>query len=255
VHVAIAPELKPVIATVGGIDHIYVGGEKLPRVDYYAPIASLPHIFRTNLENVPAKVPYVSAEPGRVARWRERFAGDKGVKVGIVWAGTPLHQNDRARSCKLADFASLGAVADVSWYSMQKGPGAAQLREPKKGVIPNFSSEENRNDPFLERITALGDDLNDFGDTAALLECLDLLISVDTSPVHLAGALARPVWMVVARGPDWRWMLDRDDSPWYPTLRIFRQTTSGVWADVFERVQGALKHFVSQRMGAKEERT
>jgi hypothetical protein len=139
-----------------------------------------------------------------------RHAGDA-VKVGIVWAGTPLHQNDRSRSCRLADFRALAGVANVRWYSLQKGPGDAQLSEPPEGM----------------NITPLGDDLNDFGDTAALLECLDLLISVDTSPVHLAGAMARPVWTLVARGPDWRWMLDREDSPWYPTLRLFRQGPFG----------------------------
>jgi hypothetical protein len=230
VRVAIATELRPVIATVAGIHHVYVGGEKMPRVDYFAPIASLPHIFRTTIETIPANVPYVSTEPDRVARWRERLAdAADAVKVGIVWAGTPLHQNDRSRSCKLSDFAPLAGVANVRWYSLQKGPGAAQLSNQPAGM----------------NITALGDDLNDFGDTAALLDCLDLLISVDTSPVHLAGALARPVWTLVARGPDWRWMLDREDSPWYPTLRLFRQTVSGQWSDVFERVKAALEQFAA----------
>jgi hypothetical protein len=209
----------------------------MPRLDFYAPIASLPHIFRTTLETIPADVPYVRADPHRVARWREQFShvGDA-VKVGIVWAGTPMHQNDRARSSKLSDFAPLATGANVRWYSLQKGAGAAQLANPPAGMD----------------ITPLGDELQDFGDTAALLECLDLLISVDTSPVHLAGALARPVWTLVARGPDWRWMLEREDSPWYPTLRLFRQTVSGQWSDVLERVKGALERFVAEHARVKD---
>jgi hypothetical protein len=238
VHVAAAPELRPVLESVAGVSRIFQGGEPRPHLDWHAPIASLPHIFHTTLDNVPADVPYVRAEPQRVEKWRERLAGDEKVKVGIVWAGTPLHQNDRARSCRLFDFSPLAAVADTSWYSLQKGPGVAQLDNPPPGMT----------------ITALGDELRDFGDTAALLECLDLLISVDTSVVHLAGALGRPVWMVAARGPDWRWLLDRQDSPWYPTLRIFRQNRSGEWGPVFERVTDALRGFAREFAMEKEKR-
>jgi tetratricopeptide (TPR) repeat protein len=231
VYVSIAPELRPVIATVAGISRIFTGGagEKIPHASWYAPIASLPHIFHTTLETIPADVPYVRAEEQRVARWRDRFAADANMKVGIVWAGTPLHQNDRARSCRLSDFAPLAGVANVSWYSLQKGPAVKQLGDPPPGM----------------NITHLGDDLRDFGDTAALLQCLDLLISVDTSVVHLGGALARPVWVLLARGPDWRWMLDRDDSPWYPTLRLFRQTRSGQWGSVLQRATEALWDLVN----------
>jgi tetratricopeptide (TPR) repeat protein len=238
VFVSCAPELKPVIATVVGIDRIFTGGvgEKISDANWYAPIASLPHIFHTTVQTIPAEVPYVAAEADRVARWRERLAQDDALNVGIVWAGTPLHQNDRARSCKLSDFSPLAAVEGVHWYSLQKGPAVKQLDTPPAGM----------------KITHLGDELHDFGDTAALLQCLDVLISVDTSVVHLGGALARPVWALLARGPDWRWMLDRDDSPWYPTLRLFRQTRSGEWGPVLERAAEALREFAGQQKKEKE---
>ena len=229
--VACAAELKPVVATVRGVSGVVTPNELMPSFDIYAPVASLPRIFGTTLETIPAAVPYVSADPQRMSAWRQRLAGDANVKVGLVWAGTPRHLNDRARSCRLGDFAPLAAVEGVTFYSLQKGPPAAQASDPPAGM----------------RLIPLDDELRDFADTAALLECLDLLISVDTSVVHLAGALARPVWTLLAKGPDWRWMLDRTDSPWYPTMRLFRQPRLRDWPAVMEAVAGELRQFVSQR--------
>ncbi|MEO6434959.1 MAG: tetratricopeptide repeat protein [Tepidisphaeraceae bacterium] len=231
VIVACAADLKPVVATVPGVSAVVSPSEFFPRFDVFAPVASLPRIFHTTLETIPAHVPYITADAQRVAAWRDRLADDANVKVGLVWAGTPRHLNDRARSCRLADFAPLAAVAGVTFYSLQKGPPAAQASEAPAGM----------------RIVSLGDDLRDFADTAALLQCLDLLISVDTSVVHLAGALARPVWTLLARGPDWRWMLDRSDSPWYPTMRLFRQPRLRDWPAVMSAVANDLAAFVAQR--------
>jgi tetratricopeptide (TPR) repeat protein len=222
-----APDLRGVIETVEGISGISHPGEKIPPIDFYAPLASLPAIFQTTLQTIPAAVPYVRADPARVARWKERLASSQGFKVGIVWAGTPLHQNDYARSSKLADFAPL-VMEGVTLFSLQKGKPEAQLTNPPPGM----------------QITPVGPDLRNFADTAALLECLDLLISVDTSVVHLAGALGRPVWTLLAKGPDWRWMLDREDSPWYPTMKLFRQREMGDWTEVMRRVSENLRQLV-----------
>jgi tetratricopeptide (TPR) repeat protein/ADP-heptose:LPS heptosyltransferase len=239
VMVVCPPELRPVIETVAGVDRVVT--EKLlqgevvtlgdaPRWDSYAPLSSLPGLFKTTLGNVPADVPYVKADAQRVASWRQRLAGDANLKVGIVWAGTAQHINDRARSASLAAFAPLAGVAGVTFYSLQKGPPAAQASAPPTGM----------------KLIAVGDELHDFGDTAALLEALDLLISVDTSIVHLAGALARPVWTLLAAGPDWRWLLDREDSPWYPTMRLFRQPQPGAWQPAMERVARELERLAAQ---------
>jgi hypothetical protein len=227
VSVHCSPELRGVIETVAGVSGIFHAGDQLPPMDFYAPLASLPSIFKTTLDTIPANVPYVRADPDKLARWQERLASASGFKVGIVWAGTPLHQNDCARSSKLSDFAPL-AIQGVSLFSLQKGKPESQLASPPPGM----------------QITALGPDLRNFADTAALLQCLDLLISVDTSVVHLAGALGKPVWTLLAKGPDWRWMLDREDSPWYPTMRLFRQREMGNWSDVIARVSENLRQQV-----------
>ena len=239
--VACPPVLRAVIETVQGVDGVVddkavgggtVTGGDVPQFDFYAPLSSLPGLFKTTLATIPARVPYISADPQRVERWRERLAGDAGnFKVGIVWAGTAAHVNDRSRSAPLAAFAPLAGIEGVTFYSLQKGPPAAQIASPPAGM----------------KVVALGDELRDFADTAALLEVLDLLISVDTSVVHIAGALARPVWTLLAAGPDWRWMLDREDSPWYPTMRLLRQPQPGAWPPVMEGVAAELKGLVARK--------
>jgi Flp pilus assembly protein TadD len=222
-----AADLQPLMQTIEGIAAIFTPADELPPFDAYAPLASLPGLFDTMLETIPAQVPYLRADADRIAKWRARLGDANVLKVGIVWGGSPAHQNDRSRSCTLADFAPLSEVEEVVLYSLQKGAAAAQVASP----------------PAM-RFFHLGEELNDFSDTAAVLECLDLLIAVDTSVVHLAGALARPVWTLLARGPDWRWMLERDDSPWYPTMRLLRQPRPGAWKPVFERAKSDLADLV-----------
>lgn len=197
--------------------------------DVAVPLLHLPWAFGTDLARIPATVPYLRAESGAVAAWRRRLAGLGGLKVGLVWAGEPrpempdAHRIDRRRSLPLAALAPLAGVDGVSLVSLQKGAGAAQA--PPAGMMLHDWTDE----------------LGDFADTAALVQALDLVISADTSPLHLAGGLGRKVWLLDRYDSCWRWMRERDDSPWYPTLRRFRQSTPGEWSDVVARVVGALK--------------
>ena len=147
-------------------------------------------------------------------------------KVGVVWAGSPTFANDRFRSMPLAALDALVEVSDIAWFSLQKGPARTQLTHA--ALKPHD----------------LTDHIQDFADTAALIEQLDLVIAVDTSVAHLAGALGKPVWVLLPANYDWRWMLDRDDSPWYPTMRLFKQTTLGDWEPVVRRVKEALARTV-----------
>lgn len=221
------------LAGAGGpVSHVVARGEPLPSFDAHAPLMSLPLRCGTTLATVPASVPYLHADPAAVAAWRERLTaadgGAGGLRIGLAWAGNPAHANDHNRSLPPPTAASLLApllaLPDARFFSLQLGPGtastAAQLAE---GGLIDLSAE-----------------IGDFADTAALITALDLVVSVDTAVAHLAGALARPVWMLVPTIPEWRWLTDRDDSPWYPTLRLFRQPTPGDWAGVVARVAACL---------------
>jgi hypothetical protein len=193
--------------------------------DVYCPLMSLPGVLKTTLASVPADVPYLFAAPELVQKWRERLGSLEGFKIGIAWRGSPSHANDRARSIPLSCFKPLAALPGVRLVSLQKGPGAEQLQDPA--------------DSFP--VTEAGSRLDDFMDTAALLRNLDLLITCDTAVAHLAGALGVAVWVALPLVPDWRWLLDRSDSPWYPTMRLFRQQAPDDWTGVFERIRAALE--------------
>jgi predicted TPR repeat methyltransferase len=211
-------ELKSLLQNLSGAAQVIAAGEKPPEFDCHVPLLSLPLHFQTTLKNIPAAVPYLRPDGHRVEAWRRRFAGAAGLKVGLVWAGSPLHRSDRQRSMAPELLSPLPAVKGVTFFSLQKPPGP---RMPP-GIVN------------------LSDDLHDFCDTAAALSQLDLLISVDTAAAHLAGALGRPVWVMLQFMPDWRWLLHRDDTPWYPTMRLFRQRNRGDWAEVIGRVAAAL---------------
>lgn len=223
-----AAEIATLMTTVPGIGRIIPRGQPLPPVDVHAPVLDLPRLFGTTLETVPANVPYLAADPQRAARWGALLAGTstRGSRVGLVWAGSPKHANDKNRSIPLKLFDPLADVPGRVFYSLQKGPhAAAQVRDdpaPRLRLIDHTA------------------DLHDFADTAALLAQLDLIITVDTSVAHLAGAMARPVWVLLPHHPDWRWMLGRSDSPWYPTMRLFRQPAAGDWRSVLTTVAAAL---------------
>lgn len=228
------PPLVPLFTSCAGIDRLVAEGEALPEFDVQAPLLSLPRLVGTTLEDVPAHLPYLAAEPERVERWRQALGMVPGFKVGVVWQGNPRFQWDRHRSFPLACLAPLAAVAGVRLFSLQKGPGAEQVRR----VSGNFIVHE------LEGLDAAG---GAFLDTAAVMRCLDLVVTADTAAAHLAGALGVPVWVALAQVADWRWLRGREDTPWYPTLRLFRQERLGDWNDVFSRMADKLRRLVGRQ--------
>jgi hypothetical protein len=196
-------------------------------------LSSVPGLLHTTLQTIPAKIPYLFADPVRVAAWRERLgaslpAGTR--RIGLAWTGRPTHPNDRRRSLRLARLAPLARVRGVSFVSLQKPL-------PQSDVAS------------MSQFPGLSDIAGDFGETAAMMLNLDLVITVDTAMGHLAGALGRPVWLLLSKAADWRWMIDRSDSPWYPTARLFRQKTPGDWDPVIAEAATALAECV--RAGAE----
>ncbi|MEG3839478.1 tetratricopeptide repeat protein, partial [Microcoleus sp. herbarium14] len=213
-------ELKRLFQQIPGIEQVAVRMDELPDFQVQAPLMSLPHILGTNLENIPANVPYLAAPPNS----KFSLKCDGNFKVGIVWAGSSEHLKDFVRSSDLSYFLKLLDIPGVSFYSLQKEVSAGD-----RTLLTQIP------------VTDLSDNLNDFADTAAVISQLDLVICVDTAVAHLAGALGKPVWILLCFMPDWRWMLDREDSPWYPTARLFRQQTAGDWDGVCDRVKAALQ--------------
>jgi hypothetical protein len=208
----------------------------MPRVDVHAMLMSLPRLLGTRLDNIPAKVPYLTAEPGAVERWRTRLAPLAGLRVGIHWQGNRQYLFDALRSIRLAEFGPLAAVEGVQLVSLQQGRGTEQLADARS----RFAVHE------------LGPDVDSSGaflDTVAIVKNLDLVITSDTSLAHVAGALGAPVWLAVSTAPDWRWLLDRADSPWYPTMRLFRQSQPRQWSDVF----AAMARELAQRAATRRE--
>jgi tetratricopeptide (TPR) repeat protein len=222
------PPLVRLLSDVQGIDQVVAQGSPLPPVDAYVPLLSLPAIFGTMPESVPATVPYLRADPTLVEHWRLQLAPLRGFKVGIAWQGNPTYRGDRQRSISLAQFARLAGVKGVQLLSLQKGPGTDQLRD----LAGRF--------PVIDLSCRLDETSEPFMDTAALMMNLDLVICSDTAVAHLAGALGVTVWVALPLVPDWRWLLQRPDSPWYPTMRLFRQRRQGNWDDVFELMAQAL---------------
>ena len=222
------PELIRLLTSVPGMTAVATSREELPSFDVHAPLLSLPRIFGTTLNTIPAVVPYVTAPTELVETWAQRL-GDTNhrLRVGIIWSGNPLQEHNQHRACRLTDFAPLGNVPGVTFYSLQKGSPATELHESPSGM----------------NIVDLGPYLTDFAETAAAMQHLDLVISTDTGPVHLAGALGKQVWVLLSAAPDWRWLMDRPDSPWYPTVSLFRQTRFGVWENVMQAVVCRLREF------------
>jgi tetratricopeptide (TPR) repeat protein len=231
----VMPSLKALLRTLPPAIRLVARGEPLPAFDYYCPLLSLPFAFETRLETIPASMPYLTAEPQRTASWMERLRAIPRLRVGVVWQGNPVVEKliwARGRSIPLAALAPLAHLRGVSLVSLQKGPGIEQLRDVS----------------FADRIVDLHADLDRgpdaFLDTAAVIAGLDLVISSDTSVAHLAGALGRPVWTVLAASPEWRWGLSSSDSPWYPTMRLFRQTTDGDWDAVVAALAVSLQELI-----------
>ncbi len=224
VLLATSPTLHRLLAGLPGVHRLLASGQAA-EFNLHCPLLSLPGVLGTTPDTVPAPVPYLHAEPALLARWRERLGGLGGLRVGLVWAGNPGHGNDRNRSIAFQQLAPFWRIPGVEWVSLQVGPRAADLCETPTGVV----------------VRDLGPDLHDFAETAAVMGQLDLILTVDTAVAHLAGALGRPTWVMLPFVPDWRWMLGREDSPWYPTLRLFRQPRAGHWESVIERITDALK--------------
>jgi Tfp pilus assembly protein PilF len=222
-------ELASLLRTVTGIDHVIRYGEQLPKFDTICSLLTLPLIFETTLDNIPVKMPYVTVAPSLVQKWQHKVQEHNAqFRVGLVWAGKREHKNDRNRSCSPEIFWPLLKNANITFYTLQKGDAAVQIKNaPKERNLVDYTPE-----------------IADFADTAALIENLDLVITVDTSVAHLAGALGKPVWTLLPFVPDWRWLLNREDSPWYPTMRLFRQPSPGDWDSVITRIIKELKVYI-----------
>jgi tetratricopeptide (TPR) repeat protein len=225
--------LMPLFATCPGVDRLVEEGGPEPEYDCHASLMSLPALLGTTLATIPAEVPYLAADAARAAEFAKRLAGVEGFRVGVNWRGNPRQGNDRYRSVALAQFAPLAQVPGVRLYSLQKGPGLEDLEALARrlGVTELVA-------PDL-RVPG-----GTFTDTAAAMANLDLVVTVDSGPAHLAGALGVPAWVALSANADWRWLAGREDSPWYPTMRLFRQAKLGEWEPVFERMAAELDRLV-----------
>ena len=221
----VQPPLRRLLSGTGGAAQVISRGEPLPEFVWQCPLMSLPLAFGTEMATIPAKVPYVYPDAALAAAWQERLQGET-RRIGLVWSGNPTMDRNRLRSVPLELLVPLLHVPGTTFYSLQVGRGSEEVKQ----LSPDA------------RLTDLAPELKDFADTAAIVANLDLVISVDTSVAHLAGAMGKPVWIMLNKGCDWRWFLDREDSPWYPSARLFRQTSPGGWADVVSRIEHELGH-------------
>lgn len=213
------PALATLFRKVPGIDRLIIAGEPLPPFDLQCALPSLPAAFQTDLETIPAPIPYLSADPDAIQRWRNRLAPSGTIReIGIAWSGSPTNRNDHNRSIPLQDFAPILSIDRTRFHSLQISP------PPPGFPISDWSAH-----------------LNDFAETAALIANLDLIISVDTAVAHLAGAMGKPVCLLIPFPPDWRWQLDRPDTPWYPTIRLFRQPQPNAWTPAIRALASHLE--------------
>ena len=224
--------LIELFSTMPEIDELVASGQtEVPRFDYQCSFLGLPGRFQTTEASIPNLTPYLQVLPAYEEKWRRRFDNiKKKKKVALVWAGSKVHRNDKNRSSLLAAWAPLFSFQSIQFISLQVSERADELNAFKQA----------------DNIIDLRDEISNFADTAAILAQCDLLLSVDTSVAHLAGALGLPVWMLIPFAPDWRWMLDRTDSPWYPSMRIFRQDNVNDWDNLIQRVSSALEDFVGK---------
>jgi tetratricopeptide (TPR) repeat protein len=238
--VLVCPQpLLPLLSRLAHIAETIPLAENLapPPFDVHCPLPSMPLLFGTELDTIPSDVPYLTPDAAAVEQWARRLATAAStipnpLRVGLAWAGNPTAYNDRNRSCRLADLTPLAGTAGVEFHSLQKGEGERQADNPPPGMM----------------LFRWADHLQDFGDTAALIANLDLVICIDSAVAHLAGAMGKPTWTLPPYDADWRYMLERDTSPWYPTMRLFRQLRRRDWAGVAQRVREELERVVKQRM-------
>ena len=222
------PALQSLFATASGIDELYVTQKEHPcsaQFDMAVSIMDLPYIFQTNLNTIPDNTPYLQADTEQVQQWHQRFNTNQ-LRVGLVWGGSPNHGNDKNRSVALRAFTEILGIPDVSFYSLQKGPAIEQLNLIQPQIRP----------------IDIGTQFENFKDTAGAIAAMDLIISVDTAVAHLAGALNKQVWTLLPFVPDWRWMNHRSDSPWYPSMKLYRQPGIGDWDSVFVQLASDLRN-------------
>jgi Flp pilus assembly protein TadD len=228
-----------------GIELVIGRGEEMPPFDCQAPVGSLPMVFRTTMETIPAEVPYIGADADLSGQWKQRLSGGSGgagLKIGLCWGGNPRNTYNHFRSMTAADLAPIlaaGSAAGVSFFSLQKGPAAATVGGSSGDAV---GARGGIGGVALVDYTS---ELKDFAETAALIDNLDLVISVDTAVAHLAGAMGKATWVPLSTAADWRYFTDREDSPWYPTMRLFRQKKLGDWGEPVARVARALRDLAS----------
>ncbi len=227
VMLGVPAQLKALLGGLAGAPQIISENELLPPFDYQRPLLSLPFVFGTTLDTIPAPQSYLSASPELVESWMPRLGEDKSFRIGICWQGSPGSKVDAGRSIPLEEFAALANVPNVRLISLQKQDGLEQLYELPAGMK-------------VETLDDLDSGADAFVDTAAVMAQCDLIVTSDTAIAHLAGALGRPTWVALKRVPDFRWLLSRDDSPWYPTMRLFRQQARGDWNGVFAQMAATL---------------
>jgi tetratricopeptide (TPR) repeat protein len=225
----VQPELKNLLAGVEGVASCHARGDQLPAYDVHCPLGSLPLAFKTEPASIPADIPYLRADQGRLAQWRARIDDLPGKRITIAWAGNASHANDRNRSIDLKLLEPLLALEGTSFLSIQR-----ELRGDDAETLARLSN-----------VRHLGGEFADMADTAAIAALTDLTISVDTSVVHLAGALGRPVWMMLPFAPDWRWTLSGGNCPWYPQARLFRQPALGDWPGAIAALRAELARFAA----------
>ncbi len=226
--------LRELLASARGIDQLVSRGESLPEVDWQCPLMSLPAVLGTALESIPSAVPYLFPRTSLLNTWQRELAENRAFKIGIAWQGSIYGPSDPIRSLPLAEFAPLSKLPGVRLFSLQKGAGREQLEawRERLGVIDLGPRLDESTGPFL--------------DTAAVMSAVDLVVTSDTATAHLAGALGVPVWLALSVPADWRWLAERTDSPWYPSMRLFRQASSGDWGSVFQRMAEQLRPLVQQ---------
>jgi hypothetical protein len=217
------PEERTQDSRIDGTPVPLAAEQDLPPFDYHCPLLSLPLAFKTDLDTIPAKIPYLHADAERHRRWQARLAQRRSPRIGLAWSGNPFHWQDRRRSIAFNLFAPL-LLEPFTFVSLQKTVSDADAK-----LIAG-----------LPNLVHFGDELADFDDTAAIIAALDLVVTIDTAVAHLAGAMGKPTWILLPHAPEWRWMLDREDTPWYPTARLFRQHRRGDWETVIERVRASL---------------
>ncbi len=235
IYVDAPPQIRSLLKKIPGVSGVLEKGQAITSCDYVCSLSRLPYAFITRLDSIPAKTPYLTAPLDRVEYWKERLGQYTSPRVGIVWAGNRMFKNDFNRSIKLETLSAIFANQNIQFFSLQKAG-----REGDTTFLSNFSN-----------VVDLDSDMTDLSETAAIIANLDLIISVDTVVAHLAGALGMPVWIMIPFAPDFRWLLERTDSPWYPSAQLFRQPKIGDWVSVFEEVQLALEGIESSSISRK----